>query len=373
MKITVDAQELAKELDFLARVIDRKLSSNIAIVGNVMLEAKGKALTLSATDLDVASRSSIPATVDAPGKVLCAAEEIRRLAQTMSGEMRLAAAKNLWLEVACGGSKAKLPGLDPADFPLLPMPPVKGGVELPGEALAAAIRRTIFIPKRETGKQSGYFCIQLTAGDGKLAAMSTDGHRLAHAVLEAPAANAKVSALVPLKAAQLFVDLHERVDGDVTFSLAENYLFFSVGDTVLSSKLAADVSLPKADRVLAVPEQHAHVEVAREALAAGLKRLGVVANGQAVRFDVSPGTVKLTAESPDKGQVEDEMKATLYEEKEPRFFGFGIDYLTDFMSTVEGESLTLAIGTEELSHVHIWPTGALETQHYIMAQRRWSA
>lgn len=370
MRITVDAQALAKELDYLGRVIDKKLSGSIAAIGTVLLEAKGKTLTLAATDLDVSSRSSIAAEVATAGKALVSAEEIRRLTQTLTGELSLAATKERWLELACGGAKAKLPGLDPEDFPLLPEPPKKGGVELPGDALALAIRRTIFIPRREVGKQAGFFCVQLVAGDGKIAASATDGHRLAHAVVDAPEAKQKepLRALVPLKAAQLFVDLQGRIDGGVTFSVDERHLFFRVGDTLLSSKLPADVSFPKPERVLGVPEKHAHVEVEREALAMGLKRLGVVANGQGVRFDVSLGKLKILAESPDKGQIEDELLATLYEEKDPRDVTFGIDYLTDYLATVDGDKLTMALGGRE-DHVHMWPTGSAETQHYVVAPR----
>ena len=61
MEITVSRQDLVKELTATQSVVERK--TTIPILSNFLIEADGESLSITATDLDQAIRTSAPAKV----------------------------------------------------------------------------------------------------------------------------------------------------------------------------------------------------------------------------------------------------------------------------------------------------------------------
>ena len=62
MKFTVTRNSLLNELNLVQGVIEKK--STIPILSNILLEASGDRLDITATDLDVTIRCGCPASVD---------------------------------------------------------------------------------------------------------------------------------------------------------------------------------------------------------------------------------------------------------------------------------------------------------------------
>ena len=65
MEITVSRQELLKELTATQSVVERK--TTIPILSNFLIEAEGDKLTITATDLDEAMRTSAAVKVKKAG------------------------------------------------------------------------------------------------------------------------------------------------------------------------------------------------------------------------------------------------------------------------------------------------------------------
>ena len=76
MELVVRKNDLLRELQLFQGIVERK--NTIPILANVLIEAKGNEVKFLATDLEVALRSSCPATVSKAGIVDAACEEVLR-------------------------------------------------------------------------------------------------------------------------------------------------------------------------------------------------------------------------------------------------------------------------------------------------------
>ena len=65
MEFTVNRSDLVRELGLSQGVVEKK--STIPILSNILLEADGERLTLTATDLELGIRCSCPAKVKKAG------------------------------------------------------------------------------------------------------------------------------------------------------------------------------------------------------------------------------------------------------------------------------------------------------------------
>ena len=67
MEITVRKNDLVRELHLVQGIVEKK--NSIPILSNVLAEAKGKELRISATDLDVSLRCACPAEIADEGAI----------------------------------------------------------------------------------------------------------------------------------------------------------------------------------------------------------------------------------------------------------------------------------------------------------------
>src|SRR5260370_8173583 len=101
-------------------------------------------------------------------------------------------------------------------------------------------------------------------------------------------------------------------------------------------------TFPNYDQV--VPRAHPHrVTLSRAALSAGVRRVAVLSEERTkpVRFLFSPGMLKLTANSPDYGEAEEQMEAQFA--GEGIAIGFNSRYVLDTLGAQAGEQVLIEL------------------------------
>ena len=83
MEITVRKNDLVRELHLVQGIVEKK--NSIPILSNVLAEAKGKELRISATDLDVSLRCGCPAEIADEGAITLAAKKLYEIARSLPG------------------------------------------------------------------------------------------------------------------------------------------------------------------------------------------------------------------------------------------------------------------------------------------------
>jgi len=110
MDFSVEKSDLLKELAFVRSAVEKR--ATIPILSHFLLEADGFELKISATDLEVATRTSCAAKVKAKGAAVVPGLRLLDIIRCApEGEIRCRALENNWVNVTYGRSSFKLVGL----------------------------------------------------------------------------------------------------------------------------------------------------------------------------------------------------------------------------------------------------------------------
>jgi DNA polymerase-3 subunit beta len=337
MNLQLPREPFLRALQLVQNIVEAR--QTLPILANVLIDARQEGLRIAATDLEVAARVNVPATVTKPGAVTLGARKLVELVRELPSQpVTLSQGETGWVEIRCGGAKFRLAGLPAEEFPPLEMDTTDGWVSVEASRLRAMLTRTSYAMSSDESRPflNGLH-VALRQGDLRLVA--TDGHRLALARV-AVSSELELAGIVPRKAV---VELNRVLGGaeDAALAVRENQFFLRTPGFILSSKLV-EGQFPNYEQVL--PKGHPRrVTVEREPLMAALRRVSVVADDRTrpVRLVVGPGSVRLAASSQELGEAEESLTAEYAGEE--MTIGFNARYLLDALAPMDGERVSLEL------------------------------
>jgi DNA polymerase-3 subunit beta len=366
MEILVRRNDLAKELQLVQGIVERK--NSIPILSNVLLEARGGEVRISATDLDVSLRCGCAAQVTKEGATTLGAKKLYEIVRSLpESDVHITVQADSWAKVEAERVVFKVAGLPREDFPTLPDAKAGRGVEIPAAALRALIQRTAFAITAEDARYYLAGALLVLDKDG-VAMVATDGHRLsyAHQKVALKAAEA-MRVLVPRKAINELGRLLEGEDA-ATFQQVENHLVFSVSGRTLASK-TIEAQFPAFEKVIAVTGDKS-VNLGREGLATAIRRVSLLSSerSRAIRLGLAKGRVELLASSPEQGEAHESLLCD-YAGAEIEI-GFNAQYLLDFLGVAGGDNVRMELKDADSQGI-LRPAEAGETDYrYVVMPMR---
>lgn len=334
MEFTITTADLVRELGLLAPASERK--GTIPILGNVLLEAHGERVTLTATDLEVVVRCSVAANVASSGAMTLPAHRLRDyIAALPAGDVAIKRAANEWAGVLSGRSKARIAGMSSEHFPATPEIP-EPIVEMSLGALVVMIAMSSFAISREASRFTLGAALLVFSADGAMM-VTTDGHRLVIARKEGVAAPKLGRILIPTKALNELHKLASAVGPDAVVRIADdaNHLYFTVGDRLLVSRKLVG-QFPDYERILPAEQPHS-IEVNRDELLGAVRRVTQFADDRssAIRVRASKGELRVHASVADVGESEESVGG----EYEGPVVEVGLNgaYVAEFLKAVPDE------------------------------------
>ena len=179
MEVHVDRDAFLKALQLVHNLVEPR--QTLPILANVLLEADGDSLRLTATDLEVAARVvSLPAQVVKPGAITLSA---RKLARDRQGAGGGAAACSACRRMPGSRFAAPGPRTSSSDSARRISPASRvwsrrAGCPLDGRVLRGMLGQTSFAMSQDESRYA-LNGILFSAQDGELRLVATDGHRLA--------------------------------------------------------------------------------------------------------------------------------------------------------------------------------------------------
>lgn len=342
MKLTIERAELLKSLAHVQSVVERR--NTIPILSNVLLEADGEALSLTATDMDLTIVEKTGAEIGQPGATTVPAHTfydiVRKLPDGAQVEIE-ADGEAGRVVIRAGRSRFTLATLPREDFPSPGSEELPISFSLPEERLKAIIDRTRFAVSTE---ETRYYLngIYLHAsrsddGDSTLRAVATDGHRLARIDVERPdGAGDMPGVIIPRKTITELRKLIDETDGEISLSLSESRICFAFDNLVLTSKLI-DGTFPDYDRVIPVGNDKV-MEVDRKVFTQAVDRVSTISSekSRAVKMVVESGNLTLSASSAEAGTASEEIEIS-YDSTSIEI-GFNSKYLLDITQQIEGQT-----------------------------------
>jgi len=356
MEFTVSKADLVQELSLSQGVVEKK--TTIPILSNVLLEAAGDRVTLTATDLELGIRCSCPARVKKEGAGTIPARKLLDYVRLLpEGDVNMKFLENHWAAITCGRSRTRIAGMSRESFPELPQMPEKIA-EIPVKTLASMIVRTSFAISMEESRFTLNGALLLMRPDG-LIMVATDGHRLAY-VQAAPADAAQPGlqfrTLVPKKAMAELVKLSEDAapDAKAVFAGDENHLFFQIGHRLLITRKLTG-NFPDYERVL--PKDHALIaRLQKDEVRSAIQRVAQFADerSRAIRVQFTNGEVKIFSSSVETGESEESV-ASEYQGPDLEI-GFNAQYLLDFLQCIPQDHVAFEL-KDQKSAGELKPSG----------------
>ncbi|HEV2292866.1 MAG TPA: DNA polymerase III subunit beta [Tepidisphaeraceae bacterium] len=329
----------------------------ISVAGNVVaartpkpvlqclkLTAEDNALTVGATDLEVAIRySDNQVQIDQPGEALLPADKLRDI-------VRESVDDTLAIEVA--GDNASIRGQDShfkiftqnvKDFP--PVPDFSGEADFTLSAghLKQLIGQTLFAAAKESTRYA-FNGVLVVARGKKINLVSTDGRRLAQAngdLIEDKLTKDGAKAIVPAKALNLIEKLIDDPEETVSFQVRENQIIFHTSSATLTSNLVEGQFPPYEDVIPKDTDKKMTAGTADFLSAVKRASLLTTEESKGVRLAFSKKGLKLTSRSPEAGEAEVNF-ACKYEGSEMEI-GFNPTFLIDALRVVDSDDISLEL------------------------------
>jgi DNA polymerase-3 subunit beta len=366
MEITVRKNDLVKELALVQGIVERK--NSIPILSNVLAEARGKEVRISATDLDVSLRTACPADVVTEGSITLGAKKLYEIARSLpDSDVRLKVLPDAWAAIECERVNFKMAGLPREDFPALPEGKPQGGIEIPGEVLRDLITRTAFAITAEDARYYLAGALLLLEPEG-VSMVATDGHRLSYARRKATLMLSEPQrVLVPRKAIHELARLLEEEEVAL-YQQVDNHLVFTVGGRMLASKMI-EGQFPAFEKVIGLSGDKV-VALDRERLGTAIRRVSLLSSerSRAVRLSLGTGKLDLAASSPELGEAKESLSAEY--KGDPVEIGFNAQYLLDFLGVAGTSAVSLELKDAD-SQGMLRPADAGETDYrYVVMPMR---
>jgi DNA polymerase-3 subunit beta len=334
MEFTVGKSDLVRELSLSQGVVEKK--TTIPILSNVLLEASGDRVTLTATDLELGIRCSCPARVKKEGAGTVPARKLLDYVRLLpEGDVNMKFLENHWASITSGRSRTRLAGMSRESFPELPQMP-ETIAEVPIRTLSSMIARTSFAISLEESRFTLNGALLLMRPEG-LTMVATDGHRLAF-VQASPAESGTTDkafrALIPRKAMGELVKLGDDAGEGAKAIIAgdDNHLFFEVGHRLLITRKLTG-NFPDYERVL--PKDHPLMaRLDKGEIRSAIERVAQFADerSRAIRVQFTNGEVKIFSSSVETGESEESVPS---EYQGPDIeIGFNAQYLLDFLRAI---------------------------------------
>jgi DNA polymerase III subunit beta len=369
MEYSVKKYDLLEELSLTQGVVERK--TTIPILSNLLCEAKGNRLTITATDLELSIRTSCEAKVKKDGAGTIPAKKLLELVRLLPDEeIRFKLLENHWMQITCDRRNYKLVGMSKDNFPALPDFP-HALVKIPAKLLAAVIAKTTFAISLEESRYTLNGAL-LVVKPNSLTMVATDGHRLAMVEtdhkFEGLATETRV--LVPKKAMNEVQRLAAESGDDATVDFAqdESHLFFQFGGRLLTCRKLTG-QFPNYEAVLP-RDVNKTVSIERNELQDALRRVSQLADqrSHAVKFVLAKEGLEISASSPEYGEAKEAIEKEY--KGEPISIGFNAQYLLDFLAAAPDGPISFELKDEQ-SAGQLRPLGDESTRYrYVVMPMR---
>jgi len=356
MQVRLNRLELLGELVPMQGIVERR--TTIPVLSHILLRASDDRLGLSATDLDVSLTSWCAAEVASEGAIAIQAKKLLEIARACDGdELTFETSDDGAMAIRAGRSRFKIRGLEAEDFPTLPAVQDADPVSLPFQVFKSMAGKIIFAISNEDSRFQLAGAL-LKQNEGLLILVATDGHRLALVESSVEDLVPSEGVLVPRKA--LMELLRFESDGDLAFQRGEHHLSFLVGRRRLICRVL-EGTFPDYERVISRDNDN-RLLLDRQQMQGVTQRVSLLTGerSRAVRLELEPGSMVLSAANPDLGEAKEDI-ACDYDGKGISV-GVNPDYLRDFLAAAGTDKVRLEIKDDQ-SQIVAYPVDGEDARY----------
>lgn len=302
MELTINRRELARALEPVTKIADRKTTQ--AVLEHLRLVAASGVASMSSTNHYQSARSSAVATIKKGGDILVPAAAFgAAVARMPEGDVVIATAKGS-LELRAGRACVRLPTMSSDDFPASPLTDEGTWISLPGDAVRSALAAGW---AAGTDSSRAHLCALLFELDERgLRGAAINGYVLAVHDISLDRPRTPLRCVIPSQA----IPLIQRViaTADVVDVLLGRCFEVRVGATHFATVPGDAASFAPFEQI--IPKDVAtKARVVRATLLEAIDRasLALDSKSPALEVKIAAGVLSVRSDSPDRGTAGDEL------------------------------------------------------------------
>ncbi len=324
-------------LGIVARAVSTR--GAVQVLSGVLLDAREGRIELSATDMELSLRTSIPAELDGDGSVVIPGRmlvELARLLPAPEVELRYRSEDGS-VSLTSGAYSSRLNVFAAEDFPRLPTVDV-ALQEVDAPSLLDTIERVSRAASRDESRPVLTGILVRFEGE-TLTMAATDSYRLSLKETRLASAGPELEAIIPARALTELARIAGAAE-TIQLGVSENHVIFGIGDVWLTTR-RIDGQFPNVRQLL--PEAfELELELPRAEALDVVRRAAVMAQRNApLRLRFADGALTVAAQSQDVGETSEALPIAYT--GDPLEIGFNADFLREGLESVHADTVRLKL------------------------------
>lgn len=348
----VSRDDFLKAIGAQQNITNKK--GTLAILGNVLVEVGTENVILTATDLEIGLKYTVPAEILAPGVLTLPSKKLFELArESGSSIITFKEQDNHWVEIIAGSSVYRLAGMVADEFPQFPAYEEAGMVSIESEIMADLVDKTsysIALDKENMFTLTAALLQKIhKEGQLYLKMITSDGHRLTIMSREVGESvdrlNLNATTLIPRRGIQEIRKFCEN-KAAFSFGIEAKQAVLKSEDALLIIRLM-EGDFPDFQGLLNLLSKDNSIFINRLRFLEGLKRINLFTEDlfHAIKMDIQENTIILTSQNADYGSARDEFSVEY--SGMPLSLGFNCRYFIESLQVMEGATITASINNQE--------------------------
>lgn len=360
MEFKINSKILEKLLSKIIPAVP--LRTPMPILENFLFDIKDGLLTVSATDLEIALRSSINVAADQNIKMVIPARLLYEIVKSLEDtQTNFSVDDNEKLKITTDKGVYNLSYLPSVDFPEIPVVSKEKEIVIGGNEIRKAFDKTAFAMSKEDMRPAMTGTLMEFDNDG-LKFVATDGHRLVKYINKSFTSELHEQYILPERAISVLVKLIG--ESDVKIYLSKIYASFIINDIEFITRLIGE-KYPSYNSVIPLENENL-LTINRTELLSAIKRMMLfsTSNSKQVKFSIAENSLEVSAEDIDHGSNAKENIQCEYK-GDPMDIGFNTAYVNDILSHMDDDKLIFKLHSPTKA-ILIEPTKVEENEDIMM-------
>ncbi len=360
MEFKINSKVLEKLLSKIIPAVPTR--TPMPILENFLFDIKDGSLTVSATDLEIALRSSLNVASNQNIKMVIPARLLYDIVRSLDdAQVNFIVDGKGKLKFTTDKGVYNLSYSPAEDFPEIPNVSKDKEITIKGNELRKALDQTAFAMSKEDMRPAMTGTLLEFDKDG-LKFVSTDGHRLVKYINKSFTSDLHEQYIIPERA--ISVLLKQLGESDVKIYLSKTYASFLINDFEFISRLIGE-KYPAYSSVIPLENEN-FLTVSRTELLSAIKRMMLfsTSNSKQVKFSIGNNLLEVSAEDIDHGSNAKENVPCEYK-GDPMEIGFNTTYVNDILSHLEGDKVVFKLHSPTKASI-IEPTKIAENEEIMM-------
>lgn len=338
MEFKINSRVLEK---LLSRIIPAVPSRTpMAILENFLFEIKDGSLTVLATDLEIALKSSLNVAADENTKMVVPARLLYDIIRSLDDtQITFKTEPNSKLKISTDNGVYNLSYSPSEDFPEIPEVSREKEVSLKGTDLKKAFDQTAFAMSKEDMRPAMTGTLLEFTKEG-LRFVTTDGHRLVKYINKAVTSSVAEQYILPERAISVLTK--QLGEEDVKIYLSKTHASFLFNDGEFITRLIGE-KYPAYNSVIPLENENLMI-INRSQLQSSIKRMLLfsASTSKQVKLSISKSNLEVSAEDIDHGSNAKENVSCEYN-GDSMDIGFNTSYINDILSHLNSEKITFKL------------------------------